>query len=595
LKLQSNKRNAIALGVMALVLCIVYAIVRIILMVVSLQNTMGEVEKLQTAAHNKDLATLSVGLGKAADAIAMADSSAHDPLVQLFGFLPIIGADIHAASVVSSDGRLVLQAAQEVTSVANQLVKAGIGKNALSDSALVASMRDGMSSMDKAVQQLNVDLQDVDPASLHFGLNEKMATAKTAVASLANASSRITPLVQVGTIVLEQPGKKRWFVAIQNLAELRGTGGITGAYAIITSNKGKLKLEEYGSDKKLLAMGGINYKSYPEELRDLWGVDLSDWRDINASAHAPYAAKLLVDGWQQHRGQKIDGVLFVGQGVVSELSGAVGPVTVRGNTIDLNNVVDFLSKDIYAKFTNVQAKDAVVGELASEMFKRLINGKVNAGGFLSAASNDATGDRIMAWATEKKTQDKFVGYFVAGVVSDKFGPNVLVSLNNAGGNKLDAYTTLKAEYLLGVCNTDTFTGYQGRRSRVTIDLTNGAPKSGLPAYVDMRLDDSFGEYRPKGSNRELVTVYGPVGSESEKITVNGEDEFVMTGMDRNRPVWVFDLQMLPGTSKQLVIDLVEPINDDNLELITGKPTLTGPVMLNGPKLSTASTGECSLK
>ena len=69
----------------------------------------------------------------------------------------------------------------------------------------------------------------------------------------------------------------------------------------------------------------------------------------------------------------------------------------------------------------------------------------------------------------------------------------------------------------------------------------------------------------------------------------------MTGMDRNRPVWVFDLQMLPGTTKKLVIDLVEPINDDNLELITGNPTLTGPVMLNGPSLSTSSTGECSLK
>jgi len=595
LKFSQNKRNAIALGVMALVLCMVYAIVRIVLMVVSLQNTMGEVEKLQTAAHNKDLATLSAGLGKATDAIAMADSSAHDPLVQLFGYLPLIGADIHAASVISSDGRLVLQAAQEVTSVSNQLVKAGIGQKALSDSALVASMRDSMSSMDSAVQQLNAGLKDIDPTSLHFGLNEKIASAKTAVSSLAKASARITPLVQVGTVVLEQPGKKRWFVSIQNLAELRGTGGITGAYAIITSNNGKLKLEEYGSDKKLLAMGKINFKSYPEELRDLWGVDLSDWRDINASAHAPYAAKLLADGWQQHRGEKVDGVLFVGQGVVSELSGAVGSITVRGNKIDLTNVVSFLSKDIYAKFTDVDQKNAVVGEIAAEMFKRLLAGKVNAGGFLAAATADATGDRIMAWSQETKTQQVFVSYSVAGVVSNKFGSNVLVTLNNAGGNKLDAYTTIKADYLLGVCNTDTFTGYQGRKSRVTVDLTNGAPKSGLPAYVVPRLDDWFGEYRPKGSNRELVTIYGPVGSESEKITVNGKEEFVMTGVDRNRPVWIFDLQMLPGQSKQLVIDLVEPISDDNMELVAGKPTITGPVMLNEPSLSVSSTGECSLK
>jgi len=180
---------------MALLLVIIYAVVRIFLMVLSLQSTMAEVEKLKTAAHNKDLATLSAGLGKAADAIGMGDSSAHDPVVQFFGFLPIIGADIHAASVLSSDGRLVLQAAQDVTNVSNQLVKAGIGQKPLQNPALVASMREGMSSMNTAVQQLNDDLTDIDPAALHFGLTEKMTSAKTAVASLANASSRITPLV----------------------------------------------------------------------------------------------------------------------------------------------------------------------------------------------------------------------------------------------------------------------------------------------------------------------------------------------------------------------------------------------------------------
>jgi hypothetical protein len=53
--------------------------------------------------------------------------------------------------------------------------------------------------------------------------------------------------------------------------------------------------------------------------------------------------------------------------------------------------------------------------------------------------------------------------------------------------------------------------------------------------------------------------------------------------------------MLPGETKKLVIDLVEPISDDNMELISGKPTLTGPVMLNEPSLSTSTIGECSLK
>jgi len=564
-------------------------------MVVSLQNTVTEVDNLQKIAATKDLAAISSSLGKAVDAIGMADSSAKDPIVQLATYLPVIGNDIKAASIVASDGKLVLQGAQDVSNIANQLIKAGIGKKALTDSTLVASMRESMSVMNTAVQKLNTDLSEIDATSLHFGLDSKVGSAKVTVAALANASARITPIVQVGTIILEQPDTKRWFVAIQNLSELRATGGITGAYAILTSKNGKVKLEEYGSDKTLLKMGAIRYDSYPEELRDIWGVDLGDWRDINASAHAPYAARLMADGWQQKRGQKVDGVLFVGQGVVSELSGAVGAITVRGVTVDPSNVIDFLAKDIYAKFTKVEVKDAVVGELAKEMFSRLVAGKVSAGGFLKSAAEDPTGDRIIAWAEDKDIQKQFANYLVSGEVSEKFGPNVLVTVNNAGGNKLDAYTTVKIDYLLGVCNVDTFTGYQGRKSRVTVEITNNAPSSGLPWYVDVRLDDSFGESRPKGSNRELVTIYGPVGSEAETITVNGEEDFVSIGTDRNRPIWVFDIGLLSGEKKVLVIDLVEPISDDNQEQVTGAPTVTAPVMLNAPVISTSSTGECRLQ
>jgi hypothetical protein len=594
LQLSKNKRNAIALGVVALVLCILYAVIRVVLMVVSLQGTLAEVDNLRAAAANKDLGALSVSIGKAADAIEMADSSAKDPLVQLFSNTPIIGNDIKAASVVASDGRMVLLAAEEVTLVASQLIKAGIGKEALQDSALVASLRDGMSQMDIAVQELNTSLQAIDETQLHFGLDTRIKSAKETVSSFAAASARLTPLVQVGTTVLEQKGKKRWFVSIQNLAELRGTGGITGAFAVITTDNGRLKLEDYGSDNVLLETGPIDFKNYPEELRNLWGVDLTDLRDLNASAHAPYGARLMADGWQQLMGKKVDGVLFIGHGIVSQLSGAVGEIEVRDVKLNKDNAVELLAKEIYRIFPNPRVKDAVVGEMVKEMFSRLVDGKVSGGGLFAAAANDKTGDRVMAWSRDKATQQIFTKYQVSGEVPTAFGPHVFVTVNNAGGNKLDAYTTLKADYLLGICNVDTFTGYQGRKSRVTVEVTNSSPK-GLPAYVDMRLDDSFGEPRPKGSNRLLVTIYGPVGSEAESLTVDGVEEFAINGMDRNRPLWIFDLQMLAGDTKEIVLNLVEPINDDNMEPVPPKQILTGPVMLNAPTLSSSSNGQCSLR
>ncbi|MBU6144529.1 MAG: hypothetical protein KGQ56_03565, partial [Acidobacteria bacterium] len=93
MQLAKNKRNAIAFAVMALVLTIVYLIIRVVLMVVSLQNTVTEVDNLQKIAATKDLAAISSSLGKAVDAIGMADSSAKDPIVQLATYLPVIGND----------------------------------------------------------------------------------------------------------------------------------------------------------------------------------------------------------------------------------------------------------------------------------------------------------------------------------------------------------------------------------------------------------------------------------------------------------------------------------------------------------------------
>jgi len=595
LRLSRNKTNAITLGVAALVLFFLYALIRILLMIFSLQSAVGEVQNLKRAAQNQDLGAISLGLDKAADSLALADSSANDFIVQLFGFTPIIGRDIKAASVVSSGGRQVLQAAQEVTSVANQLIKSGIGKKPISGSPLIPSLRDGVGHLNKAIQQLNMDLSSVDETALHFGLDSRIKSVKEIVSSARLASLKLTPLVQVATTVIEQPGRKRWFISIQNLAELRGTGGITGAYAIVTSESGELNLEDYGSDKDLLQEGRINFKTYPVGLRNLWGVDLSDWRDVNASAHAPYAAQLFADGWQQNRGERIDGVLFIGQGVASQVSGAVGPIDVEGILIDSGNIVDFLAKGIYSRFPNVQDKDSFVGALTSQMFNRFIAGKISGSGLIAAAANDKTGDRIMAWSRDKSTQRVFTKHLVSGAVSKAFGPTVTVTLNNAGGNKLDAYTTVKADYFLGACNVDTFTGYQGRKSRVTINLSNNSPMSGLPAYVDTRLDSDFGEKRPKGSNRELLTIYGPVGSEAAGITVDGIETSVVTGTERNRPLWIVDLNMLPGSSKEIILNLVEPINNDNSEKLSGKPILLGPVMLNSPSLSSSSSGECSLR
>jgi hypothetical protein len=286
----------------------------------------------------------------------------------------------------------------------------------------------------------------------------------------------------------------------------------------------------------------------------------------------------------------------VGQGTVAHLAAAGGDINVRGNALNEKNIVDFLTKGIYAKYPDVGAKNAVVTEVMKALFGNLTSKKIETKAFFASLANEKTGDRLVAWSSHKDVQQSLIQQGVAGVVSNHMGPNALVTVNNAGGNKLEAYAHMSATYKQGKCGLQTFEGYYARESQITVNITNGAPKSGLPAYVTPRLDEDFGlAPRPKGSNRELISIYGPVGANDTGFFVNGEAYFVSAGVDRGHPVWVFDVELQPGETKQLKVKFLEPIADQNSELLKGQPTLTPPIMLNPARVFVTAGPQCSVQ
>jgi hypothetical protein len=314
---------------MALVLLFAYGLVRIAIMGFSLNNTYNELRGVQSSATSENLDSSILALDAAVNASSAAASGADDPIVQAFNYLPIVGQDLSALGSVSRHGHKVLQALQQVVSYTNTIKQL---KGALNPT-VIGTLRNSVVALNGAVQSANIELSKIKSPDLHFGLSEKMATAQKLMAKTAVAMATATPMVQVGAEIVSSQAEQRWFIATQNLAESRAQGGIIGAYAVITVADGKVSLEKFGSDNELLAMGPINFKSYPDELRDIWGVDLTDWRDLNASAHAPYAAQLIYDGWKQKTGQVLDGVVFVGQGTVSHMTAAAGEFSVRGNKL----------------------------------------------------------------------------------------------------------------------------------------------------------------------------------------------------------------------------------------------------------------------
>ncbi|MFM2238396.1 MAG: hypothetical protein RL389_743 [Actinomycetota bacterium] len=557
----SRVRRLIGWGLAILVL---YSATMAFVMLLSLTSTY---EKLQTLSKGDLSESIDFEqLNSVALDTQRAASAASDPALRALEFIPWLGTDIHAARVLSIGLNETLQVLLPFVEQRDAL---SLNKAELPKTLKALSL--STDSLEQTVERFDEALTSVKPDELHFGLEPKIARVKSLISGVSLAINQGNPLLKSAALMLNQPGKTRWFIATQNASELRAAGGLIGSYAILTIDDGKIHLDDFGADSKLLAKGKLNV-SYASGIENIWGADFTDWRDINASAHIPDDGKILADAWKQKFGQKIDGVLFFSQGTVAHLVGSAGQVQVAGETLTHENTVDFLTKDIYAKFTDVKKKNAVVSKLMEKLFQDLTENKVDAANLLKSLSNEKNVDDIFLWSADRNTQQEIQRLGLSGEVPTAAGSDVIVEINNGGGNKLDAYLKASYSYELGKCGIKTWDDLNGRESKVFITLTNSAPKTGLPKYVNPRLDLRKGQKYVPSSNLEVISVYAPVGSTDEVILVDGQDEGATFSTYREHPVYTFSVELMPGQTRTVEVTFIEPVSDTSGKDIQRKPS-----------------------
>jgi hypothetical protein len=302
---------------------------------------------------------------------------------------------------------------------------------------------------------------------------------------------------------------------------------------------------------------------------------------------------MVANEWEAYSGEKVDGVLAFGQGIVQYMLAATGPVTIDDTTIDSTNVIDFLSLGVYEKFPDATDKNEFVSKLVAELFSRLQTGQFDIESLLTATSTTPTGDRLLAWAKKDETEQTIVDAGYGGVVSTDYGPTALLAINNGGGNKLERFLDVTVDYSLGECSADA--SAHTRSATMTVTLTNNAPASGLPEYVSPREDyASTVEEKAVGSNLEVVSIYLPVGAEEGDTTVDGEDEFGYVGVERDRNVLAFDVDLDPGETKIVVVPWTEPtVGEDVVDMLGANQTVITQPSLNPVVVTTPTAETCS--
>lgn len=361
--------------------------------------------------------------------------------------------------------------------------------------------------------------------------------------------SEITTLANLSPILLGDDQPKKYLVAFQNSAEARGTGGILGAYAIVESNRGSLKVIETGSNEPLYGSSLEKIPiDVPDEYRRLYGENPAILQNSNLSPHFPYGAEIWLALWKKEFGQTLDGVMAIDPTALSYILRATGPITLNsGEKITSENLVADTLKDAYRRYEkDNKARKAYLVDIMNATVKHLNSGDYSKLKMAQAIRDGIVANRILFYSTDQSAQKKLSQTRLGGFMSLESNNEFRTVIQNIDAGKLDYYLDRDVTIESKSCEND-------RQTQIRIRVTNTLKTAqGLSPYVLTRADKGKPASLIAGSHRFKVFIYGP--TDAKLVSVLRENQKAELGgasVERKRPIYVADVDLAPGASEEL--------------------------------------------
>ena len=421
-----------------------------------------------------------------------------------------------------------------------------------------------VSAADQAVRRTADRLRAVPTRGLVAQVRDAVTALREELDRLGGLTSAADRGVRLLPPLLGADGPRSYLLVSQNPAELRATGGMFGAYAVLRADSGRIRLAGQGSATDL------RYFDPPlkvdPEMRRLWSELPGMYpADVNLSPSFPTAAALYREMVRRRTGITVDGVLAVDPVMLSYLLNVIGPVQVPdGPALAGGTAVRTLLSDSYRDL-DVKAQDAFYARAASGVIDALFTRTVNPRALLTVISRSIQERRILFWSVRSGEQRAVAGTRLAGQLPEQDSvPTVGVFLNDGSGAKLGYYLRFSATLTVGACRPD---GRRELRLRVTVHST--APRSGLTESVTgMALSGD------KYTARTFVSVHTPSGGAVLAGRLDGRDTAMGSGLDRRRQVAVANVEVGPGQTRTLDVTLLTGQNGAGTADLVLTPTVT---------------------
>lgn len=485
--------------------------------------------------------------------------AASDPLWNAASSLPFVGANFEASTTAATAADDVVRlGAIPLTSVFSQLDwKRLLPGSDDVDLKGLAAAKDSIASAAHAVRQSSDRMDDIKTEELLPQISGPMIEAKAHLNSLREGLDTAADVAELVPQMMGAESPRQYLLLIQNNAEVRASGGIPGALAVLTLDGGRLSLSEQDSASNLGVMSPI--VPVEAEQKEIYSGRIGKFmQDVNLTPDFPTSAEIAQTMWEQKRGKRLDGVISIDPVSLGYILDATGPVrlaTPELQGLDVGdlpaeltgkNVVSALLSDVYSQISEPFMQDLYFAHVGKEVLNAVDANVGDPKNLMSSLTRSVAEDRIRIWSAVATEEAVLARYSLGGAIS---GPAISpaqfgVYFNDGTGAKMD-YHVKRTVQLIEQCPT---AGYGQVKVRVT--STNTAPRDAavsLPEYVTG--GGAFGV--PAGTVQTNIVAYGPVQSHVEAAVADGKKISFASQLHSGRPVGTVTVALPPGKSSTI--------------------------------------------
>ncbi len=453
---------------------------------------------------------------------------ARHPLLRLGGWVPVLRRTPNTVTAIAESSEEVASAGIEVAEAAEAL-PGGLDALAPRDGALPVHSFERLTPAVREASELVGSAYDrvrETPGSLLLGpVGAARREALDQLESLNHAFSTARGVLDGLPGFLGVDGPRRYFLGAQNPAELRGTGGLVGAYSIMTIEDGAFDFGRFLPTQELpnFDVDDVQAPSedYARNYNQFGGAGF--WLNINMTPDFPSAAQAILGSYEKATGVPLDGVIFADPFALEALLELTGPVRIPDLDVEVDaaNVTRFLTNESYRLFPSSAVRKVVLGTVAERVFGRFMRQESTDVTSLRTLADVAGDGHLLVYTTDPGMEGALAGANVGGALSAPPGDVLSVIQNNSGANKVDFFLQRSVEYEVRL-------GSDGSaEARARISLSNDAPTSGQPKYVI----GPFRDVSAAGESVSLVNVYCPGSCRLREARLNGSRVAVIPGRE----------------------------------------------------------------